>query len=108
MDDPASEPTPDYVPSWWERGRYGRANRRFDRSPTRVLAFYVVMGIIGLAIIVQAIVNPHAALHGYRSGRALVGAVLLLPIIVVYAPRAWRARRESRRASVIDNSRSRP
>lgn len=97
MDEPAGESPPDYVPSWWERGRYGRANHAFDRSPSRVLAFYTVMGLIGIGIILQAIVDPGSATHGYMALRGLVGAVLLVPIVAVYAPRAWRARREQRR-----------
>ncbi|HEX3510364.1 MAG TPA: hypothetical protein VHT27_04610 [Solirubrobacteraceae bacterium] len=96
MDEESSYKAPDYVPSWWERGRYARANHTFDRSPTRVLAFYVVMALVGLTIIALDVANPHR-LHGYWGIKGAIGAVLLLPIVVVYAPRAWKARQAQRR-----------
>jgi hypothetical protein len=88
---------PDYVPPWWERGRYGEANHRFDRSPTRVLAFYAVIFLVSIALIVRAILDPHAAMHGYRGPGSLVAAVILIPLIAFYAPRAWAARQRERR-----------
>ena len=90
------EPNPerhDYVPPWWERGRHGPANRRFDSSPARVLVFYAVLFVLSVALVVRAIVDPHAALHGYRGPSSLVAAVFLIPLIGFYAPRAWRARK---------------
>jgi hypothetical protein len=91
MDELHTDP-PDYVPGWWQRSR---ANRAFDRSPTRVLALYSIMAVIGVAIVVQAIADP-GWLNGYWAIRGLVGAVLLLPLIAVYAPRAWKARQAER------------
>jgi hypothetical protein len=87
--------SPDYVPRSWSRSRF---NRWFDRSPTRVLAFYALMGAIGVALIAQAIVDP-SGVHGGLAVRALVGAVLFLPLIFVYAPRAWKARQANRGGS---------
>lgn len=92
MQEPDRE-THDYVPPWWERGLHGNANRRFDSSPARVLAFYAVLFVISVALVVRAIVDPHAALHGYRGPASLVAAVVLIPLIGFYAPRAWRARK---------------
>jgi hypothetical protein len=89
--------THDYVPPWWERGRYGEANRRFDRSPTRVLAFYAVMFVVSIALVVRAIVDLHAAMHGYRGPSSLAAAVILIPLIAFYAPRAWKARQREHR-----------
>jgi hypothetical protein len=85
--------THDYVPPWWERGRHRNANRRFDSSPSRVLAFYAVLFVTSVALVVRAIVDPHAALHGYRGPASLVAAVFLIPLIGFYAPGAWRARK---------------
>jgi len=92
MEEPGREQH-DYVPPWWERGNHGRANRAFDRSPTRVLAFYAVVAVLSVALIARAIVDPSAALHGVRGPGSLIAAVLLIPLIGFYAPRAWRARR---------------
>lgn len=91
MEEPRSE-THDYVPPWWERGRHAAVNRRFDSSPSRVLAFYALLLMVSIAIIVQLIVDPHAALRGYRVPGSVVAAFVLIPLIVFYAPRAWRAR----------------
>jgi hypothetical protein len=88
--------THDYVPPWWERGRRGPANRRFDSSPSRVLAFYAVLLVLSVALVARAIVDPHAALRGYRGPASLVAAVCLIPLIGYYAPRAWRARNRAR------------
>jgi hypothetical protein len=94
---PQEEPeTHDYVPPWWERGRRANANRRFDSSPTRVLAFYAVLLVVSIALLVRWVLDPHAALHGYRGPGSLVAAVVLIPLIAFYAPRAWRARRRER------------
>ena len=89
--------THDYVPPWWERGRRANANRRFDSSPGRVLDLYAVLFVTSVALVVRAIVDPHAALRGYRGPSSLVAAVVLIPLVAFYAPRAWRARRRARR-----------
>jgi hypothetical protein len=96
MDEPSPNDPPNYVPSWWERGRFRRGNHAFDRSPTRVLIFYVLMATVGIVILVEDISDPNRV-NGAWAIRSLVGAVLLLPIVVIYAPRAWKARQAQRR-----------
>jgi hypothetical protein len=88
--------THDYVPPWWERGRHRNVNRRFDSSPTRVLAFYAVLFVLSVALLARAVVDPHAAFHGYRGPGSVVAAVFLIPLVIYYAPRAWRARQRGR------------
>lgn len=95
MQEPNRE-THDYVPPWWERGRHARANRRFDSSPGRVLAFYALMFVLSIGILVRLAVDPHAALRGYRGPGSVVAAFILIPLIAFYAPRAWKARRQPR------------
>ena len=62
-----------------------------------MLAFYAVIFVLSTALIVRAIVDPHAAMHGYRGPGSLVAAVILIPLIAFYAPRAWKARQRERR-----------
>jgi len=44
-----------------------------------VLAFYAVIFIVSTALVIRAVVDPHAATHGYRGPGSLVSAVILIP-----------------------------
>ena len=60
-----------------------------------MLVFYAVILLVSIALLVRLAVDPHAALHGYRGPGSVVAAVFLIPLVIYYAPRAWRARRSS-------------
>ena len=79
---------PDYIPSfWWE----SRLNRPFERDPRLVIAWFVLLPLLGLlggALFLGV---------GWWPGYVLLGAALVILVQgAVYVPRAFRAARAMR------------
>jgi hypothetical protein len=82
----AQEP-PDWVPPMWTRGRL---NRRFYRSPGRMLIWFSVVPVAGVVITVTS------ALSGGWTWVVFAAATLAVARQSAgYWPRAWRAYRRS-------------
>lgn len=90
---------PNYIPNWWiiREGRFS-AGRWMLEAPRNALIYWIVSGVVGVAIVVWRLVAGDSLddVFGSALGVGLtVIAGLLVLMAVLYGSRALRATRKA-------------